>query len=306
MSSIKTIFTNIANAIREKKGTTTKYLPENMSAEISTIETGTDTSDATAIPRDILLDKTAYANGEKIIGTIQTYNNEHENGYVQINSLKKLLDTTKSTYSLFSGYEGTSVNDLISYSDTENVTDAGDMFYHCLNLQSIPLLNTSKVTRMNSMFNYCTKLQTISQLNTSNVTNFSGMFTLCFNLQSIPQLDTSNGTDMSYMFERCYKLSTIDITHMKITSTSGSSVMCNYCYSLTKFIIRNMDTIPALSSDAFSSCYHFTGTVNATYNPDGLKDGRIYVPDGMVYQLKQATNWSVYADIIVPLSTLVE
>ena len=101
MSSIKTIFTNIANAIREKKGTTTKYLPENMSAEISTIETGIDTSNATATPNDILLDKTAYANGEKIIGTVQTYNNEHENGYVQINALKKLLDARKSASYLF-------------------------------------------------------------------------------------------------------------------------------------------------------------------------------------------------------------
>ena len=44
MASIKTIFTNIANAIREKKGTTEKYLPENMSMAISTIETGGDTT----------------------------------------------------------------------------------------------------------------------------------------------------------------------------------------------------------------------------------------------------------------------
>ena len=67
-----------------------------------------------------------------------------------------------------------------------------------------------------------------------------------------------------------------------------------------------MDTIPALGSNAFNFCYHFLGTTNSTYNPQGLKDGRIYVPDAMVNQLKQATNWSVYDDIIVPLSTLVE
>ena len=67
-----------------------------------------------------------------------------------------------------------------------------------------------------------------------------------------------------------------------------------------------MPTIPVLSSSAFNNCYHFTGTTDADYNPQGLKDGRIYVPDDKVEELKVATNWSVYADIIVPLSTLVE
>lgn len=67
-----------------------------------------------------------------------------------------------------------------------------------------------------------------------------------------------------------------------------------------------MDTIPSLNSKAFTDCYHFYGRTNATYNPEGLKDGRIYVPDDKVEELKTATNWSVFADIIVPLSTLVE
>ena len=67
-----------------------------------------------------------------------------------------------------------------------------------------------------------------------------------------------------------------------------------------------MNTIPILASDSFTNCYHFTGTTDATYNPQGLKDGRIYVPDDKVDALKTATNWSTYADIIVPLSTLQE
>ena len=91
---------------------------------------------------------------------------------------------------------------------------------------------------------------------------------------------------------------------MKITNSSDSSNMCSSCYSLTKFIIRNMDTIPALDSIAFADCYHFTGKINSTYNPKGLKDGRIYVPDDKVAQLKKATNWSKYASIIVGLSEL--
>ena len=106
------------------------------------------------------------------------------------------------------------------------------------------------------------------------------------------------------MFYYCSKLQTIDLTHMKITDSSYSSNMCDSCFSLTKFIIRNMDTIPALDSVAFASCYHFTGTRNSKYNPNGLKDGRIYVPDDKVAQLKKATNWSTYASIIVGLSEL--
>lgn len=197
-------------------------------------------------------------------------------------SLKTLLDATKSTYYLFYNYKGTSVNDLISYNDT------------------------SLVTNMHYMFSQCTKLATIPQLDTSNVTNMASMFSYCSKLTTISQIDTSKVTNMANMFSGCSKLTTIDITHMNITSSSYSEYFASNCKSLIKLIIRNMNTIPTLNSYAFTNCYHFTGTTNKDYNPQGLKDGRIYVPDDKVDALKTATNWSVYADIIVPLSTLVE
>ena len=132
------------------------------------------------------------------------------------------------------------------------------------------------------------------------------MFYSCHKLTTIPQLNTSKVTNMNHMFSSCLILTTIDITHMNITSINNSNSFASYCYSLTKLIIRNMDSIPTLNSNAFTDCYHFTGTTNTDYNPQGLKDGRIYVPDDKVEALKTATNWSTYADIIVPLSTLVE
>ena len=146
----------------------------------------------------------------------------------------------------------------------------------------------------------------ISYSDTSSVTKMANMFDNCRNLTTIPQLDTSSVTNMGNMFFNCRNLTTIDITHMNITSTSDSSYFAFNCYSLTKLIIRNMSTIPVLASNAFSNCYHFTGTTDATYNPQGLKDGRIYVPDDKVIALKDSKYWSDYADIIVPLSTLVE
>ena len=143
------------------------------------------------------------------------------------------------------------------------------------------------------------------QLDTSSVTKMNEMFYQCERLTSV-KMDTRNVTSMKDMFHFCRNLVTIDITHMNITSTSYNNYFAYYCSSLTKLIIRNMTTIPALNSNAFTNCYHFTGTTNETYNPQGLKDGRIYVPDDKVDALKTASGWSTYADIIVPLSTLVE
>ena len=224
-----------------------------------------------------------------------------------INPMKTLLDGRQEAKYLFQNYTGTSVEDVISYSDTENVTNMNYMFSGCSNLLTIPQLNTSNVTEMLGIFEGCTDLQTIPSLDISNVTRTYRMFYNCQDLQSIPQLNTSNVTDIGWMFYWCRSLKIIDITSMdKITSTSNTQYLCQRCYSLTKFIIRNMTVIPPLDTNSFNECYHFNGTINATYNPEGLKSGRIYVPDDKVEELKQATNWSAYADIIVPLSTLEE
>lgn len=219
------------------------------------------------------------------------------------NTLKTLLDATKSAYYLFYNYKGISVNDLISYNDTENVTKMESMFINCRNLTTIPQLNTSSATNMSSMFENCSNLTTIPQLDTSNVTNMRQMFKSCIELLNTIKLNTIKVTNMYRMFYQCKKLTTIDITYL---DAQDKSSFLYGCFSLTKLIIRNMSTIPTISETEFNSCYHFTGTTSETYNPQGLKDGRIYVPDDKVDALKTATNWSTYADIIVPLSTLVE
>ena len=200
-------------------------------------------------------------------------------------------------------YTGTSNDFIASFSklNTSKVTNMGYMFYKCFNLTTIPEFDTSNVTNMIFMFQHCTNLTTIPQLDTSSCTDMSDMFYNCTNLTTVPQLDTSKATNTSYMFYNCNVLTTIDITHMKTTKTFAAN-----CYSLTKLIIRNMDKIPTLQSDAFANAYHFNGTTDSTYNPNGLKDARIYVPDDKVAALKAASTWAAYADIIVPLSTLEE
>ena len=160
--------------------------------------------------------------------------------------LKKLLDATKQTRNLFFGYNGTSVDDLIQYSDTENVTRMDSMFT-LYKLTTIPLLNTSNVTSMNNMFEGCTNITTVPQFDTSKVTSMSNMFYNCPALTSIPQFDTSKVTGMGAMFYQCTRLSTIPL--LNTSNVLSTAYMFFACSSLT--------TVPALD-------------VNKVYSADGM------------------------------------
>lgn len=79
----------------------------------------------------------------------------------QSGTLKALLDATESTQSLFEGYTGTSVEGLISDSDTSNVTNMFGMFARCYLLTSIPKLDASKATNLSAFVSQSSQLTSI-------------------------------------------------------------------------------------------------------------------------------------------------
>ena len=180
----------------------------------------------------------------------------------QSGTLKALLDATQSAYYLFNGYQGISVDELISYNDTANVTNMQCMFQNCSKLTTIPLIDTSKVTNMKNMFT-SSGLTTMPQLDTSNVTNMYFMFYTCNKLTTIPTLDTSNVTEMHGMFANCNRLTSV--AQLDASKCTDLDLIFSNCSSLTSIGIygftRSIDiSQTALKHDALVAFLNQAGT----------------------------------------------
>ena len=195
------LFTNIANAIREKKGTTESIVAENFPEEIANIESG---------------GKTKLQDGTRFYMSTFSSFNLNDFDYSELTTMSTFLsgctnltslDFSNMDLSNITNYEylcnGCSAITTINLSDTK--LGSGSMqsaFAGCSSLTSINLSNSYKIkpTSMNSMFSGDESLVTI------NLADF----------------DTSSCTQISNIFKNCTLLENIDMSNFNLSKLNNS------------------------------------------------------------------------------------
>lgn len=214
---------------------------------------------------------------------IVTLNGEYDGSTLQLENateinVKSLLENKKLPQTIkIKGDDVNLIARTLKHYSNDLVEKVGDYaFYHCVSLKSVDLQNALEIGKY--AFDWCFKLKIV-------------------NLPNVKTIITS--------FVNCYILETVKIP--KIEKIHGEAF--GGCYSLKAVVIEQTNKVcelPNTATTTFQNCYHFDGTVDAKYNPNGDKDGYIYVPDSLVDSYKADTNWSYLSDQIKPLSEYVE
>ncbi len=163
-----------------------------------------------------------------------------------------------------------------------SVTSIGNYaFQNCYSLTSITIPNS--VTSIGYYaFYYCYSLTSITIPNSiTSIGNYA--FQYCYSLTNIT-IPNSVTSIWNSAFQQCYSLTNITIPN-SVTSIWYSAFY--NCRSLKKVLIEG-DTVKTLSSSSA-----FSGTPNSTL---------FFVKDELVATYKNATNWTTYAEQIMPMS----
>lgn len=249
--------TNIANAIRQKGGTTEKLTLDAMPTAISALSTGG--GGGVDIPDELFVisgDCSYWDYNGKWDSFISAYANKWSTS-----------DITDTSY-MFSYSKLETIPFEINFKG-DTTTKINHMFVNCAKLIELPALNNLKVDEMANIFYRCERLRTIAEdyadtwdwsyvegQTSSYSCNMSNMFSFCRSLRSIPMNIIKSGNRYSYNsysyfyngFRECHvlnELNNLPIPYTKATWTSNAfAETFRNCYRLKNITFALLDGQP--------------------------------------------------------------
>lgn len=325
MATVKELLTNVANNTRKFLGTEEGLSLEEMSQGIGEASAESDFQTELIEEFSTILDRSvtpdAYANGredgfadalEKLTDLVATANGEYKpsegsTGFKSVsvnvggeNKLAQYFDKTLTELveEDFGNATRIADNTFLSFKSLVSVTTPSSInaigkyaLSSCTVLANVTIPEVK--TLENYAFGYCSALTDVCF---PKVTSIGiGAFQYCAGITNAIFPEATNIGEQAFTDNK--KLTSVDFP--KATKI-GSGAFYNG-YSLKTVILRSETVCTLEHTSAFKYCYHFLGTKHTAYNPNGDKDGYIYVPrallsdDDATKDYRRATNWATYS-----------
>lgn len=240
--NIQDLLTDVANAIRERKGTSELINPQDFSKEIKSINYHGYTGHADAEGLK------AIGWTDEDIAYYQTYgvdwNEEDDNKHL-------VSDDNKALYGVLTASNIAEYKERIVYLpkiDTSGITDVSDMFRDCYNMVALPMIDTSSAISAGKLFYQCYSLRTIPPLDLSNVTYMLSLLNMCTSLIYCPPIDTRKSKNCSYLFYLTYSLT--EMPNIDLSNCSNFVSIFYNCYSIRsiKLDLRSITSLDNIKS----------------------------------------------------------
>ena len=269
-NNLTDFLTDVADAIREKKGTSEPINPQDFSAEIASIETGGNGWTGHA-----------DAEGLRAIGwTDEDIAYYQENGVdwdEKDDHLHLVSDDNKALYGVLTADNISTYRDRIVYLpkiDISNRTSAYVLFKDCYHLVAIPALDWTNIEILYSTFENCVSLTSVSPIVAPSVYQMYRAFYQCSSLRKV-KLNIDAYMEANYAFYRCASLESIasdselklktgvnclsfcgNLHYIPLLDTSAlasAGYMFYTCYALSTIQLLNVSGVPNLT-DTFNNC----------------------------------------------------
>ena len=278
-NNLTDFLTDVANAIREKDGSTGTINPQNFSDKIKAIQTGVDTSDGNIEPTTVLKGYKGYAKGVAVNGAIETYDGTVEDVVVVYTDCLTFTGETseftlKATYKEWDGtlQWSTDHNTWTTLVGTEAMQSVNKKLYlRGKDNTKFIATNGSGIRWQLSARASCTgNIQTL--LNWENPPTaipsercYGLMFFNCSNLTTAPELPST------ILKKSCYDTMFASCSSLTVAPKLPATSLADSCYFLMFKNCKALTTPPELPAKTLRSyCYTsmFEGCTSLTSAPE--------------------------------------